>query len=137
MSNYLEAQKKLIEEKKRELLAGNSCGRNTEKRIDTGLQAPVSTNADGPKPSLFVNDGNFLARFQAMQNQKSGQVEDEKSSSGKVTLKLNTKRKEQPRILASSSIASSAFEKPPEVSSAGKWLGWSVLLLPNMVKGHI
>lgn len=71
-----------VEQKKHELLR-----RVQEKKA--GKQ-PVSSssalsrpNTDNPAPSsgfLFNNDGNFLARFQAMQQQTSAQVQPQEQS---------------------------------------------------------
>ena len=76
-------QKRLIEEKKREVLAKfqNQTARNSEQVRPHFSQKPVTdvqsstvlttTNvaSAAPQTNLLVNDGNFLARFQEMQKQ--------------------------------------------------------------------
>ena len=126
MSNSIEAQRKFIEQKKLEAIAKASFGNNTSQSV--ALKVPLQMEAK-KRPKLLVNDGNFLARFQEMQNQaaqKKADVapqdsQDKTANPGKVTLTLSTaKRKDQPKVLPAKSLSSCSAFEPPSVS--GKFI---------------
>eukprot|EP00795_Rhopilema_esculentum_P005904 gene5904-11241_t len=110
MSNSLQEQRRLIEEKKRQVLERTSVKKDSEK-----LMSGTSVQAAGPSPVLLVNDGNFLARFQAMQKEstvKKGSNKKDESNSGKLTINLGGARKKEVKPIASNLPRPTAFEVP-------------------------
>lgn len=82
-----------VEQKKQELLR-----RVQEKKAGrqpvSSSSVPSQRNTDSPAPSsgiLFNNDGNFLARFQAMQNQTSAQPQGQSTNSPSLASEANSK----------------------------------------------
>ena len=130
-------RQKVVEDKKQELLR-----RIAEKRKNN-QQPPLPSSSEGymqnaqspapsgPPPSgppLFVNDGNFLARFQAMQQQQKGQTAGASSatttSAGTssdvrptVSMKLTTVKRSTPAkpVPARPDV----FEAPEEIEENG------------------
>ena len=132
MSSYLQEQKRLIEEKKRQVMERASLKKDNENKLSMSSQATVNT-APGPTQSLLVNDGNFLARFKAMQEeakQKMGN-EDKDKNPGKLTINLSGVRKKTVKPITSSLPKPSAFSETQEESTEGKF---SLLLVLSVAE---
>ena len=119
MSNYLQEQKRLIEEKKRQVLE-----RSALKKTEGNAQEPsaMSTRPNWPNPAganLLANDGNFLARFQAMQKeaQANKEADGKDSSSGKLKINLGGVKKKELKPVTSTLPRPTAFENPEPSSS--------------------
>ena len=121
MSNYLQEQKRLIEERKRQVLE-----RAALKKTEGNAREPpaMSTAPNGPNnatgTNLLANDGNFLARFQAMQKQAQVKKEEEskESSSGKVKISLGGVKKKEFKPVTSTFPRPTAFENPEPSSNS-------------------
>lgn len=125
-------RQKLVEDKKQELLR-----RIAEKKKNSQTtQPPLPSSYGGatqiiqnPAPSapkMFVNDGNFLARFQAMQQQQKTQEANSSSTATTgaasssdcrptVSMKLTTVKKSTPAKPARPDV----FETPEEIEENG------------------
>ena len=125
-------RQKLVEDKKQELLR-----RIAEKKKNSQtIQPPLPSSYGGaiqiiqnPAPSgpkMFVNDGNFLARFQAMQQQQKTQEANSSSTATTgaasssdcrptVSMKLTTVKKSTPAKPARPDV----FETPEEIEENG------------------
>lgn len=95
-------QGQTIEDKKRELLRRIEEKKKASTAINPPLPPYPPTNASNSNtpttnepPSLFVNDGSFLARFQAMQNQQGASSSSPTTAPPKpsVTMKISTVKK--------------------------------------------
>lgn len=125
-------RQKLVEDKKQELLR-----RIAEKKKNSQTtQPPLPSSYGGatqiiqnPAPSgpkMFVNDGNFLARFQAMQQQQKTQEANSSSTATTgaasssdcrptVSMKLTTVKKSTPAKPGRPDV----FETPEEIEENG------------------
>ena len=120
MSSYLQEQKRIIEEKKRKVME-----RSSHKKDGGSIGMTSHTTvyaADGPTPGFLVNDGNFLARFKAMQEEAKQKLdnEDKGKNSGKLTINLSGVKKKTVKPLTSSLPKPSAFSDNQEESTEGK-----------------
>ena len=134
MSNSLQEQRRLIEEKKRQVLERTSVKKDSEK-----LNAGTSTQAAGPSPVLLVNDGNFLARFQAMQKEcavKKESTKKDESNSGKLTINLGGAKKKEVKPIASNLPRPTAFEVPEDETEETGKLAFLLAHQPCCVNGH-
>ena len=121
MSNYLQEQKRLIEEKKRQVLE-----RTALKKTEGNVREPSSAMSTGPNgpnlagANLLANDGNFLARFQAMQKeaQAKEEAEGKDSSSGKLKINLGGVKKKEIKPVTSTLPRPTAFENPEPSSNS-------------------
>lgn len=125
-------RQKLVEDKKQELLRRIA----EKKKSSQTTQPPLPSSYGGatqiiqnPAPSgpkMFVNDGNFLARFQAMQQQQKTQEANSSSTATTgaasssdcrptVSMKLTTVKKSTPAKPARPDV----FETPEEIEENG------------------
>lgn len=125
-------RQKLVEDKKQELLRRIA----EKKKNNQTTQPPLPSSYGGatqiiqnPAPSgpkMFVNDGNFLARFQAMQQQQKTQEANSSSTTTTaaasssdwrptVSMKLTTVKKSTPAKPARPDV----FETPEEIEENG------------------
>lgn len=124
-------RQKLVNDKKQELLRRIAEKRKNEQSKQPPLPSPSEGTAQTvPKsPAMFVNDGNFLARFQAMQQQKAqtasaSSTTTSAAGSGSdsrptITMKLTTVKKSTPAkpVPARPDV----FEEPDDVEENGKF----------------
>lgn len=121
-------KQKLVEDKKQELLRRIA----EKKRNEQSKQPPVPTSSDrrtqnaSNGPPMFVNDGNFLARFQAMQQQQKEQTASTATTAGTsadsrptVSMKLTTVKKTMP--VKPVSTRPDVFEAPEDFEENGKF----------------
>ena len=116
MSSYLQEQKRLIEEKKRQVMERASMKKDCEKNSNMSTQVTTNATSNGPTPNILVNDGNFLARFKAMQEEakfkKESTVKDK--NPGKLKINLGGAKKKTVMPTASTLPKPSAFETQEE-----------------------
>ena len=89
-------RQKLVEDKKQELLRRIAEKKKTSQTQQVAVPSTSGSSSNNipSKGPLFVNDGNFLARFQAMQQQsKATTTTTSVDSRPAVTMKLTTVKK--------------------------------------------
>lgn len=115
MSSYLQEQKRIIEERKRQVLG------KAPFQFDNGnSSSSVSGTKERPAQTLLVNDGNFLARFKAMQEEAKSKKDSEikEKNSGKLTINLGGGKKKTTQQATSTLPRPAAFDTQEE--SEGK-----------------
>lgn len=124
MHSQLQDQKRLIEERKRQVLERASPKIDSEASSSSSSRGTTDAN-DGPKPNLLVNDGNFLARFKAMQEEAKLKNENEEKNKnpGKFTINLSGVKKKTVKQETSTLPKPSAFFEAREDSTAEGKLG--------------
>ena len=125
-------RQKLVEDKKQELLRRIADKKKNEqsKQSNTSLPSPGNSQTTSTGGTMFLNDGNFLARFQAMQQENTktaagvgsstvGSCGSASDSRPTITMKLTTVKKTTP----SKPVASrpDIFEAPEDVEENGKF----------------
>lgn len=121
----MDDRQKQVEDKKQELLRRIA----EKKKIDKGKPPPLPPSSDGNTPTasragpMFLNDGNFLARFQAMQQQSTSSPSTSTATitgpetRPTVSMKLTTVKKSTP--VKPVSARPEVFEDPEEVEENG------------------
>lgn len=121
----IDDRQKQVEDKKQELLRRIA----EKKKIDKGKPPPLPPSSDGNTPTasragpMFLNDGNFLARFQAMQQQSTSSPSTSTATitgpetRPTVSMKLTTVKKSTP--VKPVSARPEVFEDPEEVEENG------------------
>eukprot|EP00112_Aurelia_sp_Birch-Aquarium-sp1_P021962 Seg6037.1 transcript_id=Seg6037.1/GoldUCD/mRNA.D3Y31 product="SURP and G-patch domain-containing protein 1" protein_id=Seg6037.1/GoldUCD/D3Y31 len=124
MSNYLQEQKRLIDERKRQVLE-RVASKKTEgnAREPSAIMSTTIGPTNGPNTTganLLANDGNFLARFQAMQKEAQAKknAEGKDSSSGKLKINLGGVKKKEFKPVTSTFPRPTAFENPEPSSNS-------------------
>lgn len=124
MSNYLQEQKRLIDERKRQVLE-RVASKKTEgnAREPSAIMSTTVGPTNGPNTAganLLANDGNFLARFQAMQKEAQAKknAEGKDSSSGKLKINLGGVKKKEFKPVTSTFPRPTAFENPEPSSNS-------------------
>lgn len=120
-------RQKLVEDKKQELLR-----RIAEKKKNKQGKSPSSSEGNTQKASragpMFVNDGNFLARFQAMQQKPSASTSATTGPDSRptVSMKLTTVKRSTP--VKPVSARPDIFEAPEDFEENGNLILNSKLL---------
>lgn len=120
-------RQKLVEDKKQELLR-----RIAEKKKNEQGKSPSSSEGNTQKASragpMFVNDGNFLARFQAMQQKPSASTSATTGPDSRptVSMKLTTVKRSTP--VKPVSARPDIFEAPEDFEENGNLILNSKLL---------
>ena len=120
MSSYIQDQKRLIEERKRQVMERASLKKDSDSS-KLSNQTTVNTTS-GPTQNLLVNDGNFLARFKAMQEEAKQKLdnEDKAKNAGKLSINLSGVKKKIVKSAAVSLPKPSAFFETQEEANEGK-----------------
>ena len=126
-------RQKLVEDKKQELLRRIAEKKRTEQNKQSTASHPSPGNSQTASTggAMFLNDGNFLARFQAMQQQQNtqtaasvdssavGSCGDVSDSRPFVSMKLTTVKKTTPAKPVAS--RPDIFEAAEDVEENGKF----------------
>lgn len=127
MASDRNEQWRLIEEKKQALLRRleEKKRKSTDNNPPLPPDASTTTNTPPPlpKPGLFVNDGSFLARFQAMQKTSSSSttnIDNSTPNKTPVSLKISSAKKNTPNRPALKTH--DVFEKDEDSLQNGKQL---------------
>lgn len=123
MSNYLQEQKRLIDERKRQVLERVASKKTEGNAREPSAMSTTVGPTNGPNTagaSLLANDGNFLARFQAMQKEAQAKknAEGKDSSSGKLKINLGGVKKKEFKPVTSTFPRPTAFENPEPSSNS-------------------
>lgn len=126
-------RQKSVEDKKQELLRRIA----EKKKNEQGKAPPLPSSNEGNAQkasstgTMFVNDGNFLARFQAMQQQQtpgaSASAATSTDSRPTVSMKLTTVKRSTP--IKPVSARPDVFEAPEDFEENGNFILNSKLLI--------
>ena len=129
----MDDRKKSVEDKKQELLRRIA----EKKKNGQSKMLPLTSSSEGNEQKasrsgvMFVNDGNFLARFQAMQEQKTSVPSTSASTSTDsrpiVSMKLITVKQSTP--VKPVSTRPDVFEAPEVLEENGNFILNSKLLI--------
>ena len=135
----MDDRKKSVEDKKQELLRRIAEKKKNEQSKMPPLPSSSEGNAQQASRSgtMFVNDGNFLARFQAMQQQNTSVPSTPASTSTDfrptVSMKLTTVKRSTP--VNPVSARPDVFEAPEDLEENGNFILNSKLLI--LARGSI
>ena len=129
----MDDRKKSVEDKKQELLRRIA----EKKKNEQSKMPPLPSSSEGNTQkasrsgTMFVNDGNFLARFQAMQQQKTSAPSTSAFTSidsrPTVSMKLTTVKRPTP--VKPVSARPDVFEAPEDLEENGNFILNSKLLI--------
>ena len=129
----MDDRQKSVEDKKQELLRRIAEKKKSEQSKMPPLPYSGEGNAEKASRSgtMFVNDGNFLARFQAMQQQRTSVSSMSTSTSADsrptVSMKLTTVKRSTP--VKPVSGRPDVFEAPEDMEENGNFILNSKLLI--------
>lgn len=129
----MDDRQKSVEDKKQELLRRIAEKKKSEQSKMPPLPYSGEGNAEKASRSgtMFVNDGNFLARFQAMQQQRTSVSSTSTSTSADsrptVSMKLTTVKRSTP--VKPVSARPDVFEAPEDMEENGNFILNSKLLI--------
>ena len=135
----MDDRQKSVEDKKQELLRRIA----EKKKNEQSKMPPLPSSSEGNvqkasrSGTMFVNDGNFLARFQAMQQQNTSVPSTPASTSTDfrptVSMKLTTVKRSTP--VKPVSARPDVFEAPEDLEENGNFILNSKLLI--LARGSI